>query len=66
MAQEETSVEKTRRENERLRKDLDEQRAAATDKMTSASTVAAAAGRRSSGWRSPEMAGDRKAVDAGR
>uniref|UniRef100_A0A0E0LZ59 Uncharacterized protein n=1 Tax=Oryza punctata TaxID=4537 RepID=A0A0E0LZ59_ORYPU len=67
-AQEETmTVEKTRRENERLTRELDELRAAATEKkMTSATTVAAATGRRSSGWRSPEMAGDRKTIDLGR
>ncbi|KAF0915177.1 hypothetical protein E2562_034089 [Oryza meyeriana var. granulata] len=47
---------------------LNELRAAATEKtqkMTSATTVAAANGHRSSGWRSPKMAGDRKAVDLG-
>ncbi|XP_052168326.1 uncharacterized protein LOC127784938 [Oryza glaberrima] len=60
-----TTVEKTRRENERLTRELDELRAAATEK-TERKMTSAAAGRRSSGWRSPEMAGDRKTVDLGR
>uniref|UniRef100_A0A0E0EQ55 Uncharacterized protein n=1 Tax=Oryza meridionalis TaxID=40149 RepID=A0A0E0EQ55_9ORYZ len=60
-----TTVEKTRRENERLTRELDELREAATEK-TERKMTSAAAGRRSSGWRSPEMAGDRKTVDLGR
>ncbi|KAG8056285.1 hypothetical protein GUJ93_ZPchr0002g25735 [Zizania palustris] len=66
--QEETSVEKTRKENEKLRRELDELRASATEKMEKGTSTSTTAGtsRRSSGWRSPEMAGDWKAADVGR
>ncbi|KAL5200859.1 hypothetical protein ABZP36_035213 [Zizania latifolia] len=66
--EEETSVEKTRRENEKLRRELDELRASATEKREKGTSTSTTAGtsRWSSGWRSPEMSGDWKAADVGR